>query len=65
MVQYEIEKSILVSFLNKSEWCLQWEGTKPIGIDVLIFMGPASDGEDPQYPDAKKGDKGWGLVSIC
>ena len=60
-----MEKAILVSLLKKSEWFLQWEGAEPIGIDVLIVMGTASDGEDPQYPDAKKGDRGWGIVSIC
>ena len=65
VVQYEMDKAILVSLIKKYEWCLQQEGAEPIGIVVLIVTGTASDEEDPQYPDAKKGYKGWGIVSIC
>ena len=60
-----MEKAILVSFLKKSEWCLQREDAKPIGIVVLIVMGPNWDEEDPQYLDDKKGDMGQGIVFIC
>ena len=65
MVQYEMDKAILVSLIKKYEWCLQREGADPIRIDVLIVMSPASDGEDLQYRDAKIGDRGWGIVSMC